>query len=82
LPIIVEDSFGITRDELHQSLKNNGIVTRKLYSYPAHKFDCYLSLPADVPVVDWVSERALDLPLYAGLADDDVKYICGLIKKA
>ena len=35
----------------------------------------------ETPVASWVSERVLTLPLYAGLALEDVERICEIILK-
>ena len=57
------------RDELALFLKNHGIETRV----------CYPAL-ADVPNAKFISENGLFLPTHMGLTDDDVVYICNLLK--
>ncbi len=79
-PVVFEDDFGSTRDEVMRILAENGVMARK-YFYPlTSKFECYDQLNSgDTPVAEYISHRVLCLPLYADLPLDDVDRICDLI---
>ena len=84
-PIVIENSYPISRNELYDRFKEQNILTRK-YFYPAcHDYDCYkndLSVKmADLSVVDDLKHRVLCLPYYGDLEQDVIKYICEKIAK-
>lgn len=73
-PILVEDAFPLTRDELADVLRGQEIFARK-YFYPiVTEFSCYKDLYpfAEDSVAKDVSERILCLPLYDVMTDEDV----------
>lgn len=81
MPIVIMDSFGITRDEVFDSLDRAGIGARK-YFYPlVTDYACYRSVYSSerTPVASNVAKRVLTLPMYADLALDDVDRICDVI---
>ena len=81
-PIVLRES-GISRDELQSSLAEYGIGTRK-YFYPlCCDFSCYRDEygDADVPVARYVSENVLCLPMFSGITDEEIDYICDLIQE-
>ena len=66
-------------------LGRENIIARK-YFYPiTNSFDCYKGRPgfdpALTPVAQYIGERVLTLPLYAGLNKEDVDRICDIILK-
>jgi dTDP-4-amino-4,6-dideoxygalactose transaminase len=81
-PVIFEpDVFGKSRDEIYESLKKEGIFTRK-YFYPiTNSFECYRDKydPTETPVALDISRKVLTLPLYADLKLEDVDRICDYI---
>lgn len=79
-PVVLEDGFGISRDEVLASLAKNGIVARK-YFYPlTSDFDCYKELNrGDTPVADYISSRVLCLPMYSDLTIGEVDKICDAV---
>lgn len=79
-PVLFEDEFGCSRDEMQSSLADNEIIARK-YFYPlTNNFDCYKALThGDTPVAEYASAHVLCLPLYADLSIDDVDRICDII---
>ncbi len=82
-PILVEDEYPITRDDLYLRLKSHGINGRR-YFYPLiSDFPMYRYLPssdpANLPVANRVSRQILCLPLYPDLQDDVVQKICHLV---
>lgn len=80
-PIVIEDSYPISRDELYRKFKEQNILTRK-YFYPAcHDYDCYrndLTVKlADLSVVDDLKNKVLCLPFYGELKEETLIKICG-----
>lgn len=76
-----ERKFGASRNEVFTKLKENGIGARK-YFYPiTNSFDCFHGKYdiKETPVALHISKRVLTLPLYAGLAMDEVDRICEII---
>lgn len=79
-PIVIEDDFSLTRDELYEKFKKGNIFTRK-YFYPAcHDYECYkndLNVKlADLAVVDDLKNRVLCLPFYGDLDESILREIC------
>lgn len=84
-PIIVEDGYGISRDQLYEKFTGYNIFTRK-YFYPLcsdYKPYRYLqsSKPKNLPVANNIAKRVLCLPFFGGLKDVEVDMICEIIKK-
>lgn len=82
-PILVNDNFRISRDELYDSLKQVGIYTRR-YFYPLiSEFPMYKHFPSSVrenlPVAVDLSEKILCLPIYPGLEKKVIHSICNFI---
>ena len=80
---VVFDGYPYTRDEVFARLARQNIIARK-YFYPiTNSFDCYRGKPGfdpdATPVAKYMGERVLTLPLYAGLALEDVDRICDII---
>jgi dTDP-4-amino-4,6-dideoxygalactose transaminase len=70
------------RDELREHLKNNGIGSIIQWGgTPVHKFNG-LGLPEKcLPVVEKFFKKCFLLPMNTSLSDDDVCYICEIIRK-
>ena len=81
LPVYFDKSkFGKSRDDVYMELREHEVYTRK-YFYPAiNELECYRDLggPA-TPVAHDVSMNILTLPIYEGLASEDVDMICDII---
>ena len=78
---IDEKEFGMSRDQLYETLKKYNIFTRR-YFYPlVCDFACYKSVAVKDPltVARKISERILTLPTYYDLALGDVEKICDII---
>ena len=76
-PIVIEDGYEKTRDEIIDELAKNSIYARK-YFYPlTSDFECYQGIlnHGDTPVADYISERVLTLPLFPDLSFSDVECI-------
>lgn len=78
---VVFDGFRKGRDEICESLQQNGIYPRK-YFYPlTSKFVCYKGRldPGSTPVAEHIADRVLTLPMYADLPLEAVDTICKII---
>ncbi|WP_417539724.1 DegT/DnrJ/EryC1/StrS family aminotransferase [Marinobacter sp.] len=82
-PVLIEDDFAISRDELNARLRESGILARRYFFPLISDFPMYRglpsSLPANLPVAQSVARRVLCLPIYPDLNDDDVEGICELL---
>ncbi|BEI36587.1 DegT/DnrJ/EryC1/StrS family aminotransferase [Polynucleobacter sp. HIN7] len=83
-PILVDETYSLSRDQLYQKLKNNNIYSRR-YFYPLiSDFPMYKTLRSssfsNLPVAHRLSKQVLCLPMYPDLDSDDVIRITGLIK--
>ncbi|MBO4899325.1 MAG: DegT/DnrJ/EryC1/StrS family aminotransferase [Lachnospiraceae bacterium] len=82
-PIFVEDEYGLSRDELHRKLANNMIFARK-YFYPLTADQaCFKNRykSARLPVARKMSSQVMVLPLFEGLADEQIDIIISIIKE-
>lgn len=72
--------FGKNRDEVNARLKQYDIFSRR-YFYPAiNELSCYKNrYSQNTPIAHDVSLNILTLPIYEGLALDDVDRICDII---
>lgn len=80
-PILIEESYKMSRNKLYTFLKEHNIYTRK-YFYPITSLqECYGTNyeESDVPVAKKLAEKVLALPIYAGLEEKDMDRILGLI---
>lgn len=82
-PILIDDSYPISRDALYQRLKDRGIHPRR-YFYPLiSEFPMYRGLPsagrANLPVASAAAQQILCLPIYPDLPHEVVHEIVGLI---
>lgn len=76
---VLFDGYKWTRDEVFDRLLAHGIRARK-YFYPAtNAFACYDDDPRKTPVALRLSQCVLCLPMYAGLARDEVDEICDVL---
>ncbi|MCK4948146.1 MAG: DegT/DnrJ/EryC1/StrS family aminotransferase [Candidatus Aureabacteria bacterium] len=67
------------REALQKHLRKSGIDTLIHYPVPVHLQQAYSELrckKGDFPVTEQLMKEILSLPIYPGLPDDAVKYIC------
>jgi perosamine synthetase len=81
--VLEPEKYGRTRDELVAYLKDNGIDTRLLFKsmsiQPALQKDgCDCS--GKYPVTDYLSDNGFYLPSASNLQEEDIKYICDVVK--
>ena len=74
LPIWANSS----RDELAYFLKSNGVYTTFRY-LPLHHQPIY-GCTKELPVSDTFADHVLLLPMHTNLRDEDVRFICALVK--
>jgi len=81
---VVEHEFGTSRDELRRKLEGNGIETRTYFDPPVHRMTAYGSgaqaQGADLAATDLVARQILNLPLYVGLREEEIRRIVELIE--
>lgn len=82
LPVVFEDEYEHTRDDVFAEIQKHGINPRK-YFYPlTSDFECYQKLydSQATPIAKDVANRVLTLPLYSSLSMQDVDRICEVIE--
>lgn len=82
-PIVIEDDYPISRNELYDKFKEQNILTRK-YFYPAcNDYDCYKNDLAvklsDLSIVNDLKHKVLCLPYYGSLSKETLEFICEFI---
>lgn len=85
-PILVQDSYSLSRDELYKRFKENSIHVRR-YFYPLiSEFPMYRGLlsaqVSNLPTAKMKSEQILCLPIYPGLEESEQDNIIQLIQTA
>ena len=77
------DRFGLTRDEVHQALRLDNIITRKYFHPLASENPVYRGLPsadpARLPNAHRVASRILCLPIYGELTPADADAVAGTV---
>lgn len=69
------------RDAAADTLERNGIGARKYFWPLTSDMDCYSAFAkGDTPVARDLSSRILTLPLYPGLAEEDIYRVCSLVR--
>jgi len=72
------------RDDLKEFLQQKGIGTAIHYPIPPHLQKAYSHLnfkKGDFPIAEKLANQSLSLPIYPGLSNDQVIYICDSIKE-
>lgn len=83
-PIVIDDGFPLTRDQVYEELKKNNIFTRK-YFYPlCSDYEVYKNLDSssitNLPVSNDLKNKVLCLPYYGGLKHEIAHKISFIIK--
>lgn len=84
-PILVTEKYSMTREQLYQKLKDQGIYARR-YFYPLiTDFPMYRGLPSahrdNLPVASKAAQQVLCLPIYPALSQDDVARVVEHIRE-
>lgn len=73
--VLIEDDFGVSRDELMANLKGVGVETRPffipMHAQPVFKFECN----RDFRVADELSRKGVNLPSGPTLKRDEIRYV-------
>lgn len=83
-PIFVDaEQYGMTRDELYEKMKLQGIFGRR-YFYPLiTAFDPYKDYPSaspkNLPVATKIADQVICLPMHHALSEEDVKRVIDCI---
>ncbi len=82
-PILVRPEYPLTREELYQKLRDNGIYARR-YFYPLiSDFPMYRGLPSaaqpNLPVASKAASEVICLPIHPSLSDEQVDFVIELI---
>ena len=70
------------RDQLKAYLKEHGVGSEIYYPLPLHRQACFGDLgyqEGDFPASEQAAREVLALPVYPGLASEDVAYVAGLL---
>jgi perosamine synthetase len=80
--MLVEDAFGISRDELRRRLARRGIETRTFF-IPIHVQPVYHAQfrGQRYPVAEDLCRRGLYLPSGATLTEGEIAYICDMVRE-
>lgn len=71
------------RDALRQALTDAGIGTNQCYPLGLHLQEVYRELnyrPGDLPVVDRLCGETLSLPIFPGMTEQQVEFVCEVIR--
>ena len=71
------------REELIQFLGENGISTGLHYPVPLHLQECFADLGykhGDFPQTEDLAENCVSLPIYPGISEDQLGFVCEKIK--
>jgi len=84
-PILVDEKFSLTRDQLYEELRKNGINGRR-YFYPLiTEFDVYKDSPfvrrTRLPVAKRAADQVICLPIHPYLTNNDLQKIITIVNK-
>jgi len=83
-PVLITPHFRLSRDNLYEMLKSEGIFSRR-YFYPLiSEFPMYRDLPSaassNLPVATRISNEVLCLPIYPSLSEASISAIIDIVK--
>lgn len=79
--ILVEDNYGMARDEVMQKLKENGVQNRPFFQ-PVHLMPPYKNCKhGDMSVTNEIAKKGINLPSSVELSRDDIRNIFNLLKE-
>lgn len=83
-PILVSADYPLTRDDLYQKLKEQGIHARRYFFPLISDFPMYRGLPsafgANLPVATHAAQQVMCLPIYPALSNADQQRIVEMIR--
>ncbi len=82
--ILIEDEFGMSRDELMRELEKKGVETRTFF-IPMHVQPVFLNMGLfkgeSYPVAEDLARTGMYLPSSSGLKEEEIKYVCDVVKE-
>ncbi len=82
--ILIEDEYGMSRDELMAALEKKGIETRTFF-IPVHEQPAFQKMglfkEENYPVAEALSRKGMYLPSSSGLKEKEIRYICNVIRE-
>ncbi len=85
-PILIKETFPLSRDEVYELLKTENIYTRRYFFPLISSFAMYRGLPTsspeNLPYANKIADEVLCLPIYPGLLVQDQLRIVETIKRA
>ncbi len=82
--ILIEDDFGMNRDELMMALEKKGIETRTFF-IPMHEQPVFQNMGLfkgeSYPIAEELARKGLYLPSSSGLKEEEIRYVCNAIKE-
>ncbi|CAM4159975.1 DegT/DnrJ/EryC1/StrS family aminotransferase [Roseateles saccharophilus] len=84
-PILVEDDYPLSRDELYDKLKTRGVFARR-YFYPLiTDFPMYRGLPSahrdNLPTANNAAQKVMCLPIYPTLTSENISKVVDCIRE-
>jgi len=80
-PTVLKNSTSEKRDSIREYLAKKGIQTS--VHYPAiHRFSIYEEFTTSLPITEYVTDNEITLPMYSGLSDENIDYICDVYYEA
>lgn len=84
-PILIEDDYPLTRDELYHAMQDQGVYGRR-YFYPLiSEFPMYRGIasaaPNNLPIAHRVADRILCLPIFPSMTPEDTARVASLITR-
>ena len=79
--ILVDEPFGLGRDQLIEALKQEGVPTRIYFAPPGHRLTAHRVQPEPLlPITDSVCSRILCVPISSHMAFEEVERICAVVE--
>lgn len=78
--ILIEESFGVVRDDVMSLLRKQGIDTRPFF-YPLHTLPHYAGGRERLPVAEEIATKGINLPSATTLQKEDIVRIADAIRK-
>lgn len=84
-PVLIDDAYPLTRDELYDALKEENIYSRR-YFYPLiSSFAMYRHLPSarpeHLPLANQLAEKILCLPIYPDMDEEEQMRVINVIQR-
>lgn len=84
-PVLIDESFGLSRDALYERLRENDIYARRYFFPLISQFPMYAQLPSaapiNLPIATDIANRVLCLPIYPAIQRSDLDRIISIIQE-